>query len=174
MLKDITIGQYYPTNSLIHKLDARIKLLSTFIFMISLFIINKFWPYLIVLLSILFVVNQSNIPGKYLLKGLLLLIYLIVILTIGTKTPLLSLGITIGMSFFYYIFHCLKKKLDCPILFVDKFYMFHRILHFHQKAFYYPFHFNFNVYIPSPTGKYLTSKSVKEDKYSLSSSILPS
>ncbi len=35
MLKDITIGQYYPTNSLIHKLDARIKLLATFIFMLS-------------------------------------------------------------------------------------------------------------------------------------------
>ena len=65
MLKDITIGQYYPTNSLIHKLDARIKLLATFIFMISLFIIAKFWPYLIVLFSILFVVKQSNIPGKY-------------------------------------------------------------------------------------------------------------
>ena len=43
MLKDITIGQYYPSNSVIHKLDARIKLIATFIFMISLFIINKFW-----------------------------------------------------------------------------------------------------------------------------------
>ena len=78
MLKDITIGQYYPTNSLIHKLDARIKLLATFIFMISLFIINKFWPYLIVLLSILFVVKQSNIPAKYLLKGLKPLKWIIV------------------------------------------------------------------------------------------------
>ena len=51
MLKDITIGQYYPTNSVIHKLDARVKLIATFIFMVSLFIINKFWPYLIVLVS---------------------------------------------------------------------------------------------------------------------------
>ena len=78
MLKDITIGQYYPTNSLIHKLDARIKLLATFIFMVSLFVIDKFWPYLIVLFSILFVVKQSNIPGKYLLKGLKPLKWIIV------------------------------------------------------------------------------------------------
>ena len=41
MLKDITIGQHYPSNSVIHKLDARIKLIATFVFMISLFIINK-------------------------------------------------------------------------------------------------------------------------------------
>ena len=45
MLKDITIGQHYPSNSVIHKLDARIKLIATLVFMISLFIINKFWPY---------------------------------------------------------------------------------------------------------------------------------
>ena len=42
MLKDITIGQHYPTESIIHKLDSRVKLVATFIFMVSLFIINKF------------------------------------------------------------------------------------------------------------------------------------
>ncbi|MGX4601588.1 energy-coupling factor transporter transmembrane component T family protein [Faecalimicrobium sp. JNUCC 81] len=70
MLKDITIGQYYPTNSSIHKLDARVKLIATFVFMISLFIINKFWPYAIVLLSLVSVINLSNIPVKYIVKGI--------------------------------------------------------------------------------------------------------
>ncbi|RDY25932.1 energy-coupling factor transporter transmembrane protein EcfT [Romboutsia weinsteinii] len=70
MLKDITIGQYYPANSVIHKLDARIKLIATFVFMISLFIINKFWPYTIVLVSLLGMVKLSSIPVKYILKGL--------------------------------------------------------------------------------------------------------
>ena len=46
MLKDITIGQYYPANSRIHKLDSRMKLVATLVFMISLFVVNKFWPYL--------------------------------------------------------------------------------------------------------------------------------
>ena len=40
MLKDITIGQHYPSNSVIHRLDSRIKLIATFVFMVSLFIIN--------------------------------------------------------------------------------------------------------------------------------------
>ena len=70
MLKDITIGQHYPTNSIIHKLDSRVKLIATFIFMISLFIINKFWPYSIILLSLISVIKLSNIPIKYILKGL--------------------------------------------------------------------------------------------------------
>jgi energy-coupling factor transport system permease protein len=70
MLKDITIGQYYPANSIIHRLDSRIKLIATFVFMISLFIINKFWPYAIVLLSLISVVKLSSIPMKYIIKGI--------------------------------------------------------------------------------------------------------
>lgn len=70
MLKDITIGQYYPSSSPIHKLDSRVKLVGTFVFMISLFIVNKFWPYAIVLVSLAMVIKMSNIPTKYILKGL--------------------------------------------------------------------------------------------------------
>ena len=70
MLKDITIGQHYPSNSVIHRLDARIKLIATFVFMASLFIINKFWPYAIVFISLLAVIKLSSIPTKYILKGL--------------------------------------------------------------------------------------------------------
>ena len=70
MLKDITIGQYYPTTSVVHKLDARVKLVATFVFMISLFIINKFWPYLIVVGSLIVITTLSKIPCKFILKGL--------------------------------------------------------------------------------------------------------
>ena len=70
MLNDITIGQYYPAKSVIHKLDARVKLVATFIFMISLFIINKFWTYLIVVASLIAIIKLSKIPAKYILKGL--------------------------------------------------------------------------------------------------------
>lgn len=70
MLKDITIGQHYPTQSLIHKLDSRVKLVATFIFMVSLFIINKFWPYSLVIISLLGIIKLSKIPFRYILKGL--------------------------------------------------------------------------------------------------------
>lgn len=78
MLKDITIGQYYPTSSIIHKLDARVKLIATFIFMVSLFIINEFWPYLIVVGSLMTVIKLSKIPGKFIIKGLKPLKWIIV------------------------------------------------------------------------------------------------
>ncbi len=70
MLKDITIGQHYPINSPIHKLDARIKLIATFVFMISLFVIDKFWAYSIVLIFLIGSVKLSLIPGKLIFKGL--------------------------------------------------------------------------------------------------------
>lgn len=70
MLKDITIGQYYPANSKIHKLDPRTKIIAAIIFMIALFVINQFWPYLIVLGIIVAIVKASQIPMSYMLKGL--------------------------------------------------------------------------------------------------------
>ena len=42
MLKDITLGQYYQEDSLIHRLDPRVKLIGTVVFMISLFLFNNF------------------------------------------------------------------------------------------------------------------------------------
>lgn len=70
MLKDITIGQYYPSNSIIHNLDPRVKILFTFIFMISLFVINTFLPYVLIAAFLLFIITMSKIPVKYILKGL--------------------------------------------------------------------------------------------------------
>ncbi len=69
MLKDITLGQYYPTKSAIHSLDARTKLFATIIFMISIFVVNQFWPYLIILLSIISITKISKIPVNYVIKG---------------------------------------------------------------------------------------------------------
>lgn len=69
MLKDITIGQYYPTSSAIHKLDPRIKLVATIVFMVSIFVVNKFWPYIAVLLCLLAMIKLANIPVKYIVKG---------------------------------------------------------------------------------------------------------
>ena len=69
MLKDITIGQYYPTDSIIHRLDPRVKILFTFIFMISLFVINTFAPYALILAFLLVIIKVSKIPLKYILKG---------------------------------------------------------------------------------------------------------
>lgn len=70
MLKDITIGQFYPVKSFVHNLDARVKIISIFIFMISIFAIKDFYVYGLVLAFLYLVVKISNIPIKMILKGL--------------------------------------------------------------------------------------------------------
>ena len=45
MLRDITIGQYYPADSVVHRLDPRIKLIATFVFIITLFFVDSFVGY---------------------------------------------------------------------------------------------------------------------------------
>ena len=70
MLKDITIGQYYPCDSIIHRLDPRVKIIGTFAFMASLFIIDSFVPYALIIFFLSSVIMMSKIPAGYVLKGL--------------------------------------------------------------------------------------------------------
>ena len=79
MIKDITIGQYFPGDTIIHKLDPRIKILATVAFITSLFLINKFYPYLLVLVVVFSMVKLSNVPIKFVLKGLKPLLFIILI-----------------------------------------------------------------------------------------------
>ncbi|WP_101773972.1 energy-coupling factor transporter transmembrane component T family protein [Peptostreptococcus faecalis] len=69
MLKDITLGQYYPVKSIVHSLDARTKLFATVIFMASIFVINQFWAYAVAFAFMFLISKVSNIPASYLVKG---------------------------------------------------------------------------------------------------------
>ena len=46
MLRDITLGQYYPVDSLLHRLDPRTKLFGTLVYIVTLFIADNLWAYL--------------------------------------------------------------------------------------------------------------------------------
>lgn len=70
MLKDITLGQYYPTGSKIHQLDPRVKLLFTFVFMATIFTVNKFYPFALITLFVCFLAYVSKVPIQYLAKGI--------------------------------------------------------------------------------------------------------
>lgn len=70
MIRDITIGQYYPKDSVIHRLDARVKLLGTIIYIVSLFVFDTFWGFIPVFAAFLTVVILSGIPARFILKGL--------------------------------------------------------------------------------------------------------
>lgn len=70
MIRDITIGQYYPSGSILHKLDPRVKLTCTFFFIISLFIFNSFYGYIAVAGFLLSIIKISKVPLKYIFRGL--------------------------------------------------------------------------------------------------------
>ena len=79
MLRDITIGQYFPADTIIHRLDPRTKILITTMFIASLFFIKSFYPYLFILAFILLTVKLSKVPFRYVLKGIKPLMLIILI-----------------------------------------------------------------------------------------------
>ena len=70
MIRDITLGQYYPGDSLIHRLDARAKIIATLLYIIELFVVNNFWGFLIAGAAIFAVIVLSHVPFKFMVRGL--------------------------------------------------------------------------------------------------------
>lgn len=70
MIRDITIGQYYPADSILHKLDPRVKLVGTLVFLMSLFLFDTFVGYLIAGLFLVTLIKISKVPFKFIVKGL--------------------------------------------------------------------------------------------------------
>lgn len=69
-MRDITIGQYYPSESVVHSLDPRTKLMGTFLFIVTLFITKNPWWYIPSFILVLAVYRLAKVPFGYLLKGL--------------------------------------------------------------------------------------------------------
>lgn len=70
MLRDITIGQYYPVESRIHALDPRVKIVAVLVYLISLFLFDRFAGYVVVTMFLVAVVSMSRVPFSYISKGL--------------------------------------------------------------------------------------------------------
>lgn len=78
MLRDITVGQYYPTTSFVHKLDPRFKILCAFAYITSLFVVDHLSTYLIVLGFLGIAVHFSKVPVKFMLRGLKPIMFIII------------------------------------------------------------------------------------------------
>lgn len=79
MIRDITIGQYYPSNSKLHRLDPRVKIVCTLLYLISLFLFNNIWGYLVATAFLVFVIRTSKVPFKFIVRGLKPIIMLLMI-----------------------------------------------------------------------------------------------
>ena len=76
MIRDITLGQYYQTDSVLHRLDCRVKLVGTLAFIISLFVVNNVWGYLLAALFLALCIRLSNVPFKFMVKGMKSIVFL--------------------------------------------------------------------------------------------------
>lgn len=70
MLNDITLGQYYPTRSVIHKLDPRVKIVLTLFIMVMLFTAKGVFSYVLVALFIILSIMLSRVPAHFIFRGL--------------------------------------------------------------------------------------------------------
>ena len=92
MLRDITLGQYYQTDSVIHKLDPRVKLFGTLIYIISLFVFKGLPAFILAAIFLVVLIKLSKVPFSYMVKGLKTIVLIMLFaavfnlfLTPGTK-----------------------------------------------------------------------------------------
>lgn len=79
MLREITLGQYYPVDSVVHRLDPRTKLAGTMIFIISLFCAQSFWTYLVATVFLAGCIKLSKVPFRFMVRGLKAIFILLLI-----------------------------------------------------------------------------------------------
>lgn len=92
MIRDITIGQYYPADSVIHKLDPRVKLFAVVIYVISLFTFQGIWGFLLVTLALAAMIKLSKVPFHFMVKGLKAIVIILII------TAMFNLFLTPGKT----------------------------------------------------------------------------
>ena len=79
MLSNITMGQYYPTDSVVHRLDPRVKILLTIAFIVGIFLVHSLWGYALALVFVYFMARLSHVPFKMLMRGLRPLRFILVL-----------------------------------------------------------------------------------------------
>lgn len=79
MLRDITLGQYYPADSVIHKLDPRTKLFATLLFIISVFSFQGIVGFAVITVFLFIVIALSKVPLSFMLRGLKAIVILLLI-----------------------------------------------------------------------------------------------
>ncbi len=97
MLRDITLGQYYPVDSVIHRLDPRVKLMATLVYLMSLFIMSSWTGYLLGALVLAILIRLSRVPFSFMTKGLRSILFLLLLsvsfnLFLTPGTVLLQIG----------------------------------------------------------------------------------
>lgn len=94
MLKDITLGQFFPVDSVVHKVDARVKIILTFIYIMVIFFVRNFFQYAVLSVFVMLVIKFSKVPVSFFVKSLKPLVFLMSI------TAFINLFTTSGTPLF--------------------------------------------------------------------------
>ena len=94
MIRDITLGQFYPAESVLHRLDPRVKLCGTIVFILSLFLFQSFTGYIVATLFLAALILISKVPVSFMFKGLKSIVVLLII------TAVLNMIFTPGRELF--------------------------------------------------------------------------
>ncbi len=82
MIRDITLGQYYQADSVLHKMDPRVKLIATFVYIISLFVVDNLIGYAICFAFLAMAIVLSKVPVKFMVRGMKAILFLLIITVI--------------------------------------------------------------------------------------------
>lgn len=78
MFRDVSFGQYYPTNSLVHKLDARVKLLLTILFVVVIFFIKSYFGFMLTAFVLIVIILAARVPILSVLKSVRGILFIII------------------------------------------------------------------------------------------------
>ena len=109
MIRDITIGQYYPAKSVLHRLDPRTKFLGTLGFLISVFLFHTFLGYAVATAFLVAMIAISKVPVKFMFKGLKAIV--MILLKARAKVNIgRSAGFHTGQSQFHVFYRILDPN----------------------------------------------------------------
>ncbi len=98
MFRDITLGQYYPIDSVIHRMDPRTKLFGTMVYIVALFLADHILAYAAAALFLAAAISLSRVPVKFMVRGLKSVVVLLLIsvsfnLFLTPGTPIFKIGV---------------------------------------------------------------------------------
>ncbi len=104
MLKDITIGQFFPGDSMVHRLDPRVKILLTISFIVTLFLAGGLVSYGLIIVFLALIIKISGIPFKMVVRGLKPILFIVIF------TAVLNLFYTPGEYIWQWKFLHISKE----------------------------------------------------------------
>lgn len=96
MIREITLGQYYQADSVVHRMDPRTKIVGTIVYIVALFLANNCIGYLVSALFLISMIKISKVPFRFMVRGMKSIVFLLLVtitfnLFLTPGTPLVTL-----------------------------------------------------------------------------------